>query len=751
MTATTILLDTPPECLSTRLHQIGKRLPWLIRVYVSSFFPIFQWIHRYNLSWLLQDMIAGITVGIVLVPQCLSYAKIAGLEPQYGLYTSFVGVSIYCFFGTSKDISIGMISTVCLLVGQAIINVKTLYPDITGPQIAVNLSLMTGLINLILGISRLGILVDFIPQPAIAAYMTGSAITITIGQWPKLFGLNSVNTHDPPYLIVINFFKNITQTRLDVAFGLTGLIFLYMIRSVCHHLSTRYDLSGIAQKAVFYSSILRNGLLVVMATLISYFMNRGRDQTDISIIRNVPEGFDAMAVPVLDSRILSATSSLLPSIIIIMILEHISVAKAFGRVYDYKIDSNQEIFTIGVCNILGSFFGGAPATGAFSRTAIMAKSGVRTPAGGIFSGLVVICSLYVLTPCFYYIPDAILSAVVIHAVADLVTSPRYLKQLFDTSLLELFVWIVGVLITICIGVQTGIYAAVGLSLVIMLFRMARPPVKLLGRIPLSSSSSQQQYDDGEQQLLIDRKQSSPTHRQRYIYLDERDLHCAKQNDPLPPGLLVFQLTESILYPNAEFVTETIISSVKSRTRCGNTDEAAAHQIPWNHQININTELHRLQRPILRALVLDLTSSRRLDSSALSALMNLRNNVNKYSGQDVEWHFVGIQSAQLRQDLIYHGFGLEHQDTQTSMGDEKHENRQQHSAIVMSLDEDLEIGTAQMQQQQQDLDRPINNTQGKRRLICLDKSSHRKYSYYHWDVDAAVNSIWKRWNTTTDHS
>jgi sodium-independent sulfate anion transporter 11 len=125
----------------------------------------------------------------------------------------------------------------------------------------------------------------------------------------------------------------------------------------CHYLSTRRTLSYPLQKSVFYFGILRNGLLVVLATVLSFAINRGRDTSVISIIRSVPEGFDAMAIPYLDSRILAATSSILPSIVIIMVLEHISVAKAFGRVYDYKIDSNQEIFTIGISNILGSFFG----------------------------------------------------------------------------------------------------------------------------------------------------------------------------------------------------------------------------------------------------------------------------------------------------------------------------------------------------------------------------------------------------------
>ncbi|CAO3599843.1 unnamed protein product [Absidia cylindrospora] len=130
--------------------------------YILGFFPISQWIHRYNLSWLFQDVIAGITVGLLLVPQGIAYAKVANLDPQYGLYTSFVGVTIYCLFGTSKDISIGPITVVSLLVGEAITKVTEAHPDITGPEVAVCLSMVCGVITLLMGMARLGILVDFI-------------------------------------------------------------------------------------------------------------------------------------------------------------------------------------------------------------------------------------------------------------------------------------------------------------------------------------------------------------------------------------------------------------------------------------------------------------------------------------------------------------------------------------------------------------------------------------------------------------
>ncbi|CAO3591102.1 unnamed protein product [Absidia cylindrospora] len=171
-----------------------KHLPGYSREYLVGLFPIAGWIGRYNLMWLIGDLIAGITVGIVVVPQSMAYAKIAMLPPEYGLYTAFVGLCVYCLFATSKDISIGPTAVMSLLVGQTITRITSESATISATEIAVAFSLLTGAIAMFIGLVRLGILVDFIPACSIAGFMTGSAITITIGQWPKLFGIKGINT-----------------------------------------------------------------------------------------------------------------------------------------------------------------------------------------------------------------------------------------------------------------------------------------------------------------------------------------------------------------------------------------------------------------------------------------------------------------------------------------------------------------------------------------------------------------------------
>jgi sodium-independent sulfate anion transporter 11 len=240
-----------------------------------------------------------------------------------------------------------------LLVGQTVVRV-TASGEYTGPQVAVILALFGGFITLFIGLVRLGILVDFIPHPAIAGFMTGSSITISVGQWPKLFGISTVNTHDSAYLIFGNFFKHLPDTKLDAAFGIIGLVWLYSVRWGTGRLTKKYPKY---EKWFFFMNIMRNGVLVIFGTLIAFLINIGKDTSPISILKTVPSGFTAMGVPNVDINLLSQVSSTLPSVVIILILEHVAIAKSFGRINNYKIDADQEIIAIGAANIIGSFFG----------------------------------------------------------------------------------------------------------------------------------------------------------------------------------------------------------------------------------------------------------------------------------------------------------------------------------------------------------------------------------------------------------
>ncbi|KAI7891058.1 sulfate transporter family-domain-containing protein [Mucor mucedo] len=740
--AADIIIDYEEDSYRKQTQEFFHDLPHNIQQYIINLFPIASWIHRYNLQWLLRDLIAGATVGVVIVPQSMGYAKIAQLSPQYGLYTAFVGLCVYCLFATSKDISIGPTAVMSLLVGQTVTRITSVHEDITGPEIAVALSLLTGAIAMFIGLVRLGIVVDFIPAPAIAGFMTGSAITISIGQFPKLFGIKTVNTQDSSYLIFGNFFKHLPDTKLDVAFGLSALVWLYGVRFACQYLTKRYPKYS---TTLFFISIMRNGVLVVFATLIAFLMNIGKSVSPISILKTVPPGFQAMGVPAVSTNLVSAVASSLPSGVVILILEHVAISKSFGRINDYTIDPNQEIIAIGFTNIWASFFGAYPSTGSFSRTAIKARSGVKTPIAGIFSAIIVLLALYALTPAFYFIPDATLAAVVIHAVADLVSGPSYIKRLAKISLWELFVFVAGVIITFFTTVEYGIYASVGLSIVILLVRIARPKFWSLGRIPLSSSTGTIQTSNEKSDLI---------EQQNYLYVPQNHPSLGKLVEDLPAGILMCRIDESFTYPNSSYIADRIIAYCKEHTRRANVVLSKGDRA-WNDDANPVRDAARANLPRLHALIIDFASVNRLDSSGLQAIVDAQNSLNRYAGQHVEFHFSNILHPAIRKSLIVSGFA-----NQPRAGfDDEHEANEKEILPIVPASRDGPVQRHQTNHTStsttgDDIEEAVethyaqDNKEGKTFNSSDEESvttAHSiylprdRYPFFHWSADEAVRT------------
>jgi sodium-independent sulfate anion transporter 11 len=613
-----------------------------------------------------------------------------------------------------------------LLVGQTITRVTAASSDITGPEIAVTFAILTGAIAMFIGLVRLGIIVDFIPAPAIAGFMTGSAITISIGQWPKLFGIKAVNTQDSTYLIFGNFFKYLPETKLDAAFGLSGLVWLYGVRYACQYLSKRYPKHS---TLFFFFGIMRNGILIIFGTLVAFLINIGKSTSPISILKTVPPGFQAMGVPQINTNLVSAVASSLPSGVIILILEHIAIAKSFGRINDYNINPNQEIIAIGFTNIWAAFFGAYPSTGSFSRSAIKARSGVKTPIAGIFSALVVILALYALTPAFYYIPDASLAAVVIHAVSDLVSGPSYLKRLAKISLWECFTFIVAVIVTFFTTVEYGIYASVGLSIVILLVRVARPRFSTLGRIPLVGAGKYSDNDEKDDFNEVD---------QGYLYVPHKHPSLGKKVNDLPAGILMCRVDESFTYPNSGYISEKIIAFGKSRSRRFKTITSKGDRA-WNDDSNPETDAIRSQLPLLHAIIIDFSSVNRLDSSGLQGILDAQSALTKYSGRHVEFHFVNIIDPSIRRALIVSGFS-----DQPRYGDGRSDLQNNEVLPVVPPSKDGPVqhqDTRSAEASKQDTD--IHYAIGKddESIITTGSISLPRdiYPFFHWSADEAVKT------------
>ncbi|CAF4130722.1 unnamed protein product [Rotaria sordida] len=624
-----------------------------IKHYFQSYLPFLDWIYRYNFVWLSNDLIAGLTVGAIVIPQGMAYAGLAKLAPQFGLYTSFIGAMIYCFFATSKDISIGPVTVMSALTGSIVDAIHRDYPKYESHIIASTLSLISGCIVFILGMFRLGFIVDFIPLPALTAFMTGSALNIIVGQIPIMMGNNKyLNTHESIYLIFGHFWKQIQHCNLNAVFGLTTLILLYLIRFICIHSSKRYPKY---EKIFFFISTLRIVFVILLFLFISWLINRHNpDHPRISILGKIPRGFQNLGIPYIDRTLLNALTSYLPSTVIVLLIEHIAVAKSFGRINNYTIDSNQELIAIGVTNIFGPFFGSYPATGSFSRTAIKSKAGVRTPLAGLFTGLLIILSIYVLTGIFYWISQACLAAVIIHAIGDVIIEPKTLKRFWQINPIEFFIFLFGVLAIIFSTIEIGIYITIISSIVLLLFRMAKVHGKFIGRVEI------------QQMKLNFNSYSHITTRNIYIPFDHSDgsnpniIPISSSNN----GIFIYRLNESFLYPNINYYMEHFIEHIFHETKPDKINRYnSIGEQPWNLKINHHSEEND-QRPYLYAIILDFTGVIHLDITSLQNLVDIREQLDSYANKKIHWHFVGLSNPWMKRALISVGFGSSDQDHTT---------------------------------------------------------------------------------------
>lgn len=589
---------------------------------------------------------------MVLVPQSLSYAQLAQLPAEYGLYSSFIGVLTYAFFATSKDVSIGPVAVMSLEVGTIVRSVQAKHGELySAPEIATCVAVICGFIVLGIGLLRIGWIIEFIPQPAVSGFMTGSAINIASGQVPALLGVQKLfNTKEATYKVIINTLKHLPQANLNAAFGVSALALLYIIKWSLQYIQKRYPRYA---RAAFFAQALRHALVIIVFTIIAWRISIHHvgpppyqvKKAPISLVGTVPAGLKHIGQPTISGPLIGALASHLPVATIILLLEHIAIAKSFGRLNGYKINPNQELIAIGVNNTLGSVFGAYPSTGSFSRSALKSKSGVRTPAAGIPTGVVVIVALYAVAPAFFWIPNATLSALIIHAVADLVASPKQSLGFWRVSPLEYIIFVGAVLWSIFFSIESGIYWSLASSVVLLLFRIARPKGHFLGRVRI-------------------RTEGDPNAPTRDVFVPIEGNPGVTRDVPVeapPPGVIIYRFEESFLYPNASYISDRLVGYAKEHTRRGKDYTLISKgDRPWNDpgpkKGQELTELQDTSKPLLRAVILDFSAVANVDTTSVQNLVDARKEVEKWADRSVEFHFTGILSPWIRRALIAGGFG-----------------------------------------------------------------------------------------------
>ncbi|XP_075760241.1 sodium-independent sulfate anion transporter [Pelodiscus sinensis] len=439
--------------------------------------PVLRWLPRYSLLWLQLDLLAGVTVGLTVVPQALAYAEVAGLPVQYGLYSSFVGCFVYCLLGTSKDVTLGPTAIMSLLVSSYAFH---------DPAYAVLLTFLSGCIQLAMGLLHLGFLLDFISCPVIKGFTLAASVTISFSQVKNILGLHNVPRQF--FLQVYHTFQRLGETRAgDAVLGLVCLATLVGLRVMQGGVPRSHGVEPasvrISRRIVWTVTTARNALVVLFAGLVAYAFQVMGSQP-FTLTGETPQGLPPFRLPPFSTaegnstvpfremvQDLGAGLAVVP---LMGLLETIAIAKAFASQNGYRIDSNQELLAMGLTNLLGSFVSSYPVTGSFGRTAVNAQTGVCTPAGGLVTGALVLLSLAYLTSLFYYIPKAALAAVIICAAAP-VFDARIFGALWRVKRLDLVP--LGVTFLLCFWeMQYGIVAGILVSGILLLYTIARPRI-----------------------------------------------------------------------------------------------------------------------------------------------------------------------------------------------------------------------------------------------------------------------------------
>jgi SulP family sulfate permease len=429
---------------------------------LKRFLPILSWLPGYKSQFLPGDLSAGLTVGVMLIPQGMAYAMIAGLPPVYGLYAAMIPQIIYAIFGTSRQLAVGPVAMDSLLVAAGISMFAVSGTD-QYIALALLLALLMGLMQFAFGILRLGFLVNFLSRPVISGFTSAAALIIGINQLKYLIGVDLERGNNIFIILYDAVLSYADISWLTVIIGVGGIIILKNAKKV--------------HKAI-------PGALVVVALGIIIVWLFGLDEQGVSIVGVVPKGMPQFALPDINSAYLTDLLPAALTLSLIAFMEAISVAKALQSKHksEYQIQPNQELIGLGLANIVGSMFGSYPTTGGFSRSAVNEQSGAKTNLAAIISAGLIALTLLFLTPLFYYLPKAILASVIMVAVFGLIDFklPGYL---WKTRKEDFYMLLTAFVVTLAIGIKEGILISVAMSLVAMIYRSTKPHYAVLGKLP----------------------------------------------------------------------------------------------------------------------------------------------------------------------------------------------------------------------------------------------------------------------------
>lgn len=440
----------------------------------TNYLPILDWGRRYDTVQFSDDAMAAIIVTIMLIPQSLAYALLAGLPPHIGLYASILPLIGYMIFGTSRVLAVGPVAVVSLMTAAAVGQIAA-----TGTaeylEAAIMLALLSGLILFVMGLLRLGFLADFLSHPVVSGFITASGLIIAVSQVKHILGVTA-SGHSLPTIIQSLYGQAANINATALAFGAPSLVFLFWSRS---YLKPSLEKLGLSVGAS--GNLAKAGPLVAIFAAIGavYYFDL---QYALPIVGDIPNSLPNLAIPQFDMALLRAL--ILPAFLISIIgfVESVSVARTLAARKSQNIDPNQELLGLGSANMLSSLSGGYPVTGGFARSVVNFDAGAATPAAGGLTAIGIALVTVYFTPFLYFLPTAILAATIMVAVLALVDFAT-LKHSWVYSKSDFSAAVLTIAVTLSIGVEVGVATGALASVVLYLLKSSQPHIAEIGQVP----------------------------------------------------------------------------------------------------------------------------------------------------------------------------------------------------------------------------------------------------------------------------
>ena len=484
--------------------------------------PLFQWGRAYNRETLMSDLVAALIVTIMLIPQSLAYALLAGLPPEVGLYASVAPLLFYAMFGTSRVLAVGPVAVVSLMTAAAI-GQHAAAGTAEYWSFAITLAFMSGMMLLLMGLLRLGFLANFLSHPVISGFISASGLLIAASQLKTLMGVKAEGHNFFELMLGLIEQVNHIQWR-TLIMGLGTTVFLFWVRKGLKPLLIRWGLNAKSADVLAKAGPVA---AIAFTTLLTWTLDW---QTQgVKIVGNVPQGLPPLTLPVWDLNLWKELA--VPALLISVVgfVESVSVGQTLAAKRRQRIEPDQELVALGASNLAASLTGGFPVTGGFARSVVNFDAGAQTPAAGVFTAVGITLASLLLTPALYFLPQATLSATIVVAVLSLVDL-GILKRTWDYAKPDFVAAFTTLLVTLAGGVELGLVTGVSVSLSLFLYRTTRPHIAEVGLVPGT---------------------------EYFRNVLRHEVQCS-------PGILSLRVDESLYFANARTLEDYINDAVASR-------------------------------------------------------------------------------------------------------------------------------------------------------------------------------------------